>query len=251
MTGTSAGTGVVRGATEVVRAAGVWPMTGDGALRAPVPRARRCGAAGAGAGASARAAGGRGAVPAGCLGGGRGGRRARCAAAVGRAAARRRGRLLGRRLAGSARGPATRYWSTESGSARYFSYISSTSHSLAPYSPDVVSSDPDSGQLARHSRSPTLSVDAGLPLPAIGRARTRWCTGSPRTSLNPSRERPGTLRGGSVEAMEFYRTTPEPRPHLLRRVPRPEPVGRHQPPRRLARARRRFGGDPCRSSRRT
>ena len=52
---------------------------------------------------------------------------------------------------GSSREPATSYWSTEFLSTRYRSYISSTSHSLAPNSPELPSSGPTSGQWARHS----------------------------------------------------------------------------------------------------
>ena len=86
--GTSAGTGAVRGATEVVRASGACPMIGDGAVT---------GADAAGGGGCGR----------GCGGGGRG--RGRPAGAAGRMPRRRvrreraRGRGI-RRLGGGSRG---------------------------------------------------------------------------------------------------------------------------------------------------
>ncbi len=63
------------------------------------------------------------------------------------------------------------------------------------------------GQLARHSLSPTLSIDAGF---SAGDRHVRARAPCPitHTSLNPSRRPRAPCRGGSVGRMEFYRTTP-------------------------------------------
>src|SRR5215207_10227556 len=66
--GTSAGTGWVRGATEVVRASGAWPMTGWGAVAGAGSAAGAAGGAGIAAGASG-AAGAAGAASTGAAGG--------------------------------------------------------------------------------------------------------------------------------------------------------------------------------------
>src|SRR5215207_4562881 len=66
--GTSAGTGWVRGATEVVRASGAWPMTGWGAVAGAGSGAGAAGGAGIAAGASG-AAGAAGAASTGAAGG--------------------------------------------------------------------------------------------------------------------------------------------------------------------------------------
>ena len=63
------------------------------------------------------------------------------------------------------------------------------------------------GQLARHSLSPTLSIDAGF-LCRRSAVRARASCPITHTSLNPSRGPGRRRRGGSVGRMEFYRTTP-------------------------------------------
>ena len=71
--GTSAGTGAVRGATEVVRASGAWPMIGDGAVTGADARGRGGGGCGVRSGGGCRGRGGggcRGRAAAGGRGGG-------------------------------------------------------------------------------------------------------------------------------------------------------------------------------------
>ena len=184
--GTSAGTGAVRGATEVVRAAGACPMIGDGAVTGP--DAAGAGAAGAGAaGAGLRARrrdrgrGGRGRC--GCLGGGCGGS----------------GRARGiRRLGGRSRGgrvgaplpvvledrPPGAVDGIRVGEVLLVHLVDEPFVGPVLARRRLLGSRP--GQLARHSLSPTLSIDAGF---SAGDRHVRARAPCPitHTSLNPSR----------------------------------------------------------------